>query len=70
MQTLSTNQRPLVFLASQLPDQQRALLPVCSLDDAAIVSGHAGQAVSYNSKESLFASYTLEIRAESQSSAV
>ena len=51
MQTLSTNQRSLVFSASQLSDQQRALVPatVCDFIDAATVG--TGQATFYNSKE-------------------
>ena len=51
MQTLSTNQRPLVFSASQLSDQQRALVPttVCDFIDAATVG--TGRGTFYNSKE-------------------
>ena len=51
MQTLSTNQRPLVFSASQLSNQQRALVPntVCDFIDAAMVG--TGRGTFYNSKE-------------------
>ena len=50
MQTLTTIQRPLVFSASQLTDQQRALVPttVCNFIDAATIG--TGQATFYNSK--------------------
>ena len=51
MQSLSTNQRPFVFAASQLSDQQRALVPakVCNFIDAATIG--TGRGTFYNSKE-------------------
>lgn len=51
MQTLSTNQRPFVFSASQLSDQQRALVPtkVCDFIDAATIG--TGRGTFYNSTE-------------------